>query len=741
MSSYIGKININNTEYPIAQSLFGTCNTTANTATKVVTCADFDTLISGIVINVYFTYANTESSISLNVNSTGNKIVYVDNNSSILWDAGATKSFVYYNNQWRLINPTSVGTTYSAATTAAAGLMSATDKTKLDGLTGQYVPIQVTGWMSTSAINSSGDGLNLSTSSTWSGVDQILDFQQGQYPKITLSNIFNAIDEASIQMGRSDRDTYISALVNYTGSGSCVGQSGVKISSDGINLQSNNIKLEAGDSSSSTAPYSLIEAKLVGDTADVINLYSNKGGINIFGGQGVSIGSRTTSGVIISELQDPTNPQDAVNKRYVDNSIASIPASTYAAGSGLSLSDTTFNHTNSITASSVGSSVATSGATLDIPYAKYDAQGHITAKGTHVHTIGSLAASAITSGTFATARIPNLPTSIITSGTFATARIPNLPTSIITSGTFSTARLPVSTSVGNNNNLPTGAAIQTYVTGLGYEANQNAFSNVVVGSSTVAADQKTDTLTLAGAGSVTLSANTSTDTITITGTDTTYGSATTAAAGLMSATDKQALGKWNDVELEHAGMKSMSNCYIPWLSNVNSTLAQLCPARDTPEAYAIARYSQPGYLIANTPATSTSSSVVATTQFVHNAIAASISEGILKGIRINSSDSYVSSLSSNIYLITHNQGFAENFTSTVMVKDSSSSYFYQAINDDGVSLVYTNGKIRYDIFDIQENQFKIEFSSVPYQFSILINTNYDSLSLVDVDSTSTLLSI
>lgn len=134
MSSYIGKININNTEYPIAQSLFGTCNTTANTATKVVTCADFDTLISGIVINVYFTYANTESSISLNVNSTGNKTVYVDSNSSILWDAGATKSFVYYNNQWRLINPTSVGTTYSTATTAIAGLMSADDKKKLNSV-------------------------------------------------------------------------------------------------------------------------------------------------------------------------------------------------------------------------------------------------------------------------------------------------------------------------------------------------------------------------------------------------------------------------------------------------------------------------------------------------------------------------------------------------------------------------------------------------------------------------------
>jgi len=60
------------------------------------------------------------------------------------------------------------------------------------------------------------------------------------------------------------------------------------------------------------------------------------------------------------------------------------------------------------------------------------------------------AAADITSGTFTTARIPNLPASQITSGTFALARIPNidlaripnLPASQITSGTVADARLP-----------------------------------------------------------------------------------------------------------------------------------------------------------------------------------------------------------------------------------------------------------------------------------------------------------
>lgn len=75
----------------------------------------------------------------------------------------------------------------------------------------------------------------------------------------------------------------------------------------------------------------------------------------------------------------------------------------------------------------------------------------------------------------------------------------------------------------------------------GAEVNQNAFSNIAVGSTTIAADAKTDTLTLAAGSNVTIAPDTASDKITISATDTKYSAATTSTAGLMSAADKQKL--------------------------------------------------------------------------------------------------------------------------------------------------------------------------------------------------------
>ena len=71
--------------------------------------------------------------------------------------------------------------------------------------------------------------------------------------------------------------------------------------------------------------------------------------------------------------------------------------------------------------------------------------------------------------------------------------------------------------------------------------NQNAFSNVKVGSTTVAADTATDTLTLVAGTNVTITPDATNDKITIAATDTTYPVATQSADGLMSSADKAKL--------------------------------------------------------------------------------------------------------------------------------------------------------------------------------------------------------
>ena len=79
----------------------------------------------------------------------------------------------------------------------------------------------------------------------------------------------------------------------------------------------------------------------------------------------------------------------------------------------------------------------------------------------------------------------------------------------------------------------------------GAEVNQNAFSNVKVGSTTIAADGKTDTLTLVAGDNVTLTPDATNDKVTIKATDTTYDVATNNKNGLMSSNAVTTLAQLN----------------------------------------------------------------------------------------------------------------------------------------------------------------------------------------------------
>lgn len=98
---------------------------------------------------------------------------------------------------------------------------------------------------------------------------------------------------------------------------------------------------------------------------------------------------------IPTELPANGGNADTVNGHTVN---ANVPAdavftdTTYSAGTGLSLSGTTFNHKNSITAGTAqgdATKTLTFGGTFAIPTVTYDAQGHITGKGTTTMTMPS----------------------------------------------------------------------------------------------------------------------------------------------------------------------------------------------------------------------------------------------------------------------------------------------------------------------------------------------------------------
>jgi hypothetical protein len=104
-----GVTNVNSLPFTINahnKICYGVCSTAAGTAAKTVTVDDF-TLTTGAMVLVKFTYNNTASSPTLNVNSTGAKPIYrygttaVGNSDTTSgWRAGALQLLVYDGTGW-----------------------------------------------------------------------------------------------------------------------------------------------------------------------------------------------------------------------------------------------------------------------------------------------------------------------------------------------------------------------------------------------------------------------------------------------------------------------------------------------------------------------------------------------------------------------------------------------------------------------------------------------------------------
>ena len=98
---------------------YGTCSTAANTAAKAVTLSSYN-LITGGIVNIWFTTANTTDAPTLNINSKGAKNIFVDNavvssTNPLKWDANTMLTFMYDGTQYRFLHSSRKGVVVSSS--------------------------------------------------------------------------------------------------------------------------------------------------------------------------------------------------------------------------------------------------------------------------------------------------------------------------------------------------------------------------------------------------------------------------------------------------------------------------------------------------------------------------------------------------------------------------------------------------------------------------------------------------
>lgn len=98
--AYITKKTTVNGVKPIGSNLFGTCSTASDAVQKVVAMADFDVLVSGVTIHVYFANENTASNPTLKVGSTSAVAILCNGATEGNWEDGAVISFTYNGTNW-----------------------------------------------------------------------------------------------------------------------------------------------------------------------------------------------------------------------------------------------------------------------------------------------------------------------------------------------------------------------------------------------------------------------------------------------------------------------------------------------------------------------------------------------------------------------------------------------------------------------------------------------------------------
>ncbi len=555
MATYAGKLNVGGTTIPIGSTLYGTCSTGASTAAKVVTCDNFDKLLTGVTIHVKFTYSNTNSSPTLNVNSTGAKNIYrygttkPGTTAKTSWQAGAVVSFTYDGSYWQMNDWLNDDTTYTASSTTPSMDGTGTVGTSTDYARADHVHPSDTSRVPTSrTINSKALSSDITLSASDVGAVPTSRTVNGKAlsSNITLSAsdvsaIASSLKGAASGVAELDANglvptsqlpSYVDDVLEYSAKSSfpTTGETGKIYVDTTTNLSYRWSGTAYVEISSSLALGTTSSTAFRGDygNAAYAHAVTNKGsafssglykittnseghitaatavvkaditGLGIPGSDtnnAVTQTATTTSAnyeVLFSSSADNTTKTEGARKN--DNllfnpstgnlqatqlngvTIGSSPKfsdTTYSAGTGLSLSSTTFNHSNSVTGGTVGTSSATSGSTLDVPYVTYDDQGHVTASGTHTHTVsgfltshqtikqdGVTGATVTRFGTCSTAAGTAAKTVSVTAGTFALETGARVTVKFSNANTAGTPTLNVN-SKGAKNIFHNGAQITT----------------------------------------------------------------------------------------------------------------------------------------------------------------------------------------------------------------------------------------------------------------------------------------
>ena len=348
---------------------YGSCSTAAETAVKTIDLTGFK-LVTGAHVYVKFTVTNTAANPSLNVNSTGAKSIYYRGAaiSASYLAANRTYEFIYNGTQYELVGDidTNSNITYSAG--AGLSLSGTTFSLEDSGVSaGSYGP---------SADVSGTDGATVNI------------------PQITVDSYGRVTSVTNRVLTNRDTDTTYSAMTGATASSA--GSSGLVpapasgsanryLRSDGTWAvpPDTNTTYDAATTSSAGLMSASDKAKLDGIEANANDYALPAATSSVMGG--VKVGSNLTvsSGTI------------SLTKANVVAALGYTPPTqdtntTYSAGTGLSLSGTTFSHAAVGTAGTAGPSANSSpafGGTFTVPYVNVDARGHVSSKANRTITL------------------------------------------------------------------------------------------------------------------------------------------------------------------------------------------------------------------------------------------------------------------------------------------------------------------------------------------------------------------